>query len=129
VYEGKADACLESLDRVDFAYLHVEAPDEAGHEGDLELKIRTIEDLDARLISRVLAGLEKKRMEAVIALLPDHPTPVEKRVHVRDAVPFAIWDPRRSPDGVERYDEPSCAQGSFGVITGDMFVREVFRKR
>jgi 2,3-bisphosphoglycerate-independent phosphoglycerate mutase len=106
----------------------VEAPDEAGHEGNVDLKIRTIEDLDARLIGRILAGLEQQKMEAIVAVLPDHPTPVEKRVHVRDAVPFAIRDPRRAPDKVERYDEQSCATGGLGTVHGDEFIRAVFQK-
>lgn len=127
-YEGKADACLDSLERHDFCYVHVEAPDEAGHEGNVELKVRTIEDLDARLVGRILAGLEKRGIEAVVALLPDHPTPVEKRIHVRDAVPFAIRDPRRAPDAVTQYDEASCAAGGFGLFHGDQFIRTVFGK-
>jgi len=123
-YEGKADAALAALQRVDFVYLHVEAPDEAGHDGNLELKIKTIEDLDARLVGRILKGLEGR--DAVVAVLPDHPTPVEKRIHVRDAVPFAIRRPDWSPDRVQRYDEVSCAGGSFGTIHGDTFIRAVF---
>jgi len=125
-YEGKADATLDALKRVDFVYVHVEAPDEAGHDGNLDLKIKTIEDLDARLVARILAGLEKT--DAVVAVLPDHPTPVEKRIHVRDAVPFAIRDPGQTPDAVQRYDEMSCATGSFGTIHGDTFIRTVFGK-
>jgi len=127
-YEGKADACLAALERHDFVYVHVEAPDEAGHEGDLTLKIKTIEDLDARLIGRVLAGLAQRGTEAVVAVLPDHPTPVEKRVHVRDAVPVAIWDPRQNPDSVDRYDEAACAAGSLGTLRGDEFMRLLFGK-
>jgi 2,3-bisphosphoglycerate-independent phosphoglycerate mutase len=125
-YEGKADACLAALKRVDFCYVHVEAPDEAGHDGNLELKIRTIEDLDARLIGRILAGIDPK--ETVVAVLPDHPTPVELRIHVRDAVPFAIRDPRRAADGVEHFDEASCVSGGFGVVHGDEFIRAFFQK-
>ena len=125
-YEGKADAALDALKRVDFVYVHVEAPDEAGHDGNLDLKIKTIEDLDARLVGRILAGLDNT--EAVVAVLPDHPTPVEKRIHVRDAVPFAIRDRRQAPDVVDRYDEQACASGSFGTIHGDQFIRAVFGK-
>ena len=87
--------------------------------------IKTIEDLDARLVGRILAGLEKT--EAVVAVLPDHPTPVEQRIHVRDAVPFVIRDPRRQADGVQCYDEVSCAAGGFGTVHGDEFIRAVFR--
>ncbi|MCX7886862.1 MAG: cofactor-independent phosphoglycerate mutase [Verrucomicrobiae bacterium] len=122
-YEGKADAALHALQRVDFVYVHVEAPDEAGHDGNLELKIKTIEDLDARLVGRILAGVENT--DTVVAVLPDHPTPVEKRIHVRDPVPFAIRTPGHPPDAVEHFDEPSCAKGSFGTVHGDFFIRAV----
>ena len=125
-YEGKADACLEAIQQRDFCYVHVEAPDEAGHDGNLELKIRTIEDLDARLIGRILDGLQARHMEAVIAVLPDHPTPVESRIHTREPVPFAILDPRQPPDSVQAYDESSCATGSYGTLHGDAFIRAVF---
>ncbi|MCL5098261.1 MAG: cofactor-independent phosphoglycerate mutase [Candidatus Omnitrophica bacterium] len=125
-YEGKTAASLEAMERHDFCYVHVEAPDEAGHDGNLKLKIQTIEDLDARLVGPILDGLAKHRIEAVVAVLPDHPTPVEKRIHVRDAVPFAIRDPRCRPDQVERFDERSCAAGSFGLLEGDQFIRAVF---
>jgi 2,3-bisphosphoglycerate-independent phosphoglycerate mutase len=127
-YEGKADACLQAIERHDFCYVHVEAPDEAGHDGNLELKIRTIEDLDQRLVGRILAGLEQRGLPAVIAILPDHPTPVELRIHARDAVPFVIWDPRQAPDAVERFDELSCAQGAYGVLHGDQFIQALFGK-
>ncbi|MCL5270571.1 MAG: cofactor-independent phosphoglycerate mutase [bacterium] len=124
-YEGKADACLAALERVDLCYIHVEAPDEAGHEGDLDLKIRTIEDLDRRLVGRVLAGLESRGMKAVVAVLPDHPTPVERRIHVRRPVPFAIRDPRLPADAVTSYNEVSCAGGAHGLLKGDEFIRTV----
>lgn len=124
-YEGKAAACLRALEKHDFCYVHLEAPDEAGHEGDLELKIQTIADLDARLIGPILRGIEAHGWEAVVAVLPDHPTPVEERVHVRDEVPFAIRHPRRSPDGVLTYDELACRSGSFGTLHGDAFIRAV----
>jgi 2,3-bisphosphoglycerate-independent phosphoglycerate mutase len=127
-YEGKADAVLAALERVDFVYVHVEAPDEAGHEGDLWLKIRTIEDIDRRLVGRIVDGLKAKHMDAVIAVLPDHPTPVEVRTHVREAVPFLIYDKRHAPDIVTHYDEISCRKGGYGTIRGDEFIRTVFGK-
>ena len=70
--------------------------------------------------------MKHMRMAAVAAVLPDHATPVEQRIHVRDAVPFAIRDPRQSPDAVPRYDEPSSAAGSYGTIHGEAFIRAVF---
>ena len=127
-YEGKADACLAALEGLDFCYVHVEAPDEAGHEGNLELKIRTIEDLDARLVGRIVEGLARRGTQAVIAVLPDHPTPVEQRIHVRAPVPFLIRDPRLAPDAVQAYDEAGCAAGSYGLLRGDGFIRAFFAR-
>ncbi len=125
-YEGKADACLAALERHDFVYLHVEAPDEAGHEGDVELKKKTIEDLDERCIGRVMAGLEKRGIEATLAVLPDHPTPAARRVHTRDPIPFAIRKPGESPDPVQVYDEVACREGDYGEIQGDTFIKAFF---
>ena len=88
-FEGKAKAVIEVLDRVDFVFLHVEAPDEAGHEGDLDLKIKAIEDFDKRAVGPVLAGL-KKFDDYKVIVLPDHETPVQERGHRGNPVPFAI---------------------------------------
>lgn len=125
-FEGKADACLRVLEEKDFCFLHVEGPDEAGHEGDIDLKIRAIEDFDRRCVGRVIDGLRERGTEAVMATLPDHYTPAALRVHTRDAVPFAIWDPRVEGDSVGQFDEESCASGSFGTITGDTFITSFF---
>ena len=108
--------------------MHVEAPDEAGHEQDLELKIKCIEDLDRRLMQRVLAGLEAQDIEAVLAVLPDHPTPISSGKHVRELVPVAIWDPRVASDGVTRYDEGSVKKGSLGTLRGAEFIELVMKK-
>jgi 2,3-bisphosphoglycerate-independent phosphoglycerate mutase len=124
-YEGKADACLEALKTHDFVYVHVEAADEAGHDRDLGLKIRCIEDLDRRCIKRILDGLKRERMDSVVAVLPDHPTPVLLGSHVADPVPVAVWDPRLSPDGVERFDENSAGTGALGIMEGQAFIKTV----
>ena len=123
----KADACLQALENHDLVYVHVEAPDEAGHEGDLELKIRCIEDLDRRLLRRILRGLENRHEEAVVALLPDHPTPIEHRAHTRDPVPVAIRDPRRTADAVSRFDEESVRAGELGLLHGSAFIEYTLR--
>lgn len=124
-FEGKADACLEALEGVDFVYVHVEAPDEAGHARDVKQKIRAIEELDRRLISRVMAGLERRGIEGetVIAVLPDHLTPVVKGNHVHGEVPVAIRTPGQMPDGVQAFDELSVRAGSLGQLHGDQFFR------
>jgi 2,3-bisphosphoglycerate-independent phosphoglycerate mutase len=124
-YEGKADACLQALADHDLVYVHVEAADEAGHEQDVALKIRCIEDLDRRLVQRVLDGLAEREIEAVVAVLPDHPTPVAHGKHTRDPVPVAIWDPRKPPDQVERFDEESVKMGELGLLEGAEFVESV----
>ena len=89
-YEGKADAALKALEANDFVFVHVEAPDEAGHCKDVALKVRTIEDLDKRLLGRLLDGLSEPY---VIAVLPDHSTPIAIGTHSREPVPFAIKSP------------------------------------
>jgi 2,3-bisphosphoglycerate-independent phosphoglycerate mutase len=126
-YEGKADACLNTLNDHDFVFVHVESADEAGHSKDLQLKIHCIEDLSQRLIQRIMDGLKEKNMEAVIAILPDHPTPVECGCHTRDAVPVSIFDPRVDPDNVEIFDEESCKDGSLGLLVGSQFIEQVLQ--
>jgi 2,3-bisphosphoglycerate-independent phosphoglycerate mutase len=124
-YEGKATACLDALANHDLVYVHVEATDEAGHAKDLDLKIRCIEQLDDRLVGPVLKGLEERGIEAAVAVLPDHPTPVETGSHATDPVPVAISTPGVAPDDVQCYDEVHAAQGSLGLMRGDDFIRRV----
>jgi 2,3-bisphosphoglycerate-independent phosphoglycerate mutase len=126
-YEGKADAALKALEDVDFVYIHVEAPDEAGHEKNLSLKIRCIEDLDRRLIQRVLEGLEKRGWESTVAVLPDHPTPIASGNHTREPVPVAIRSPHIQGDSVSCYDEESVKKGSLGLLAGSQFIETFFR--
>ena len=122
-YEGKAQACLDALADHDLVYVHVEATDEAGHARDLDLKIRCIEYLDQRLVRLILEGLDERGIEAAIAVLPDHPTPVATGQHGRDPVPVAILRPGEAPDATERYDEVEAARGSLGMLTGAQFMR------
>lgn len=123
-YEGKAQAALQALkEGDDFVFLHVEASDEAGHDGDLELKLQTIRNLDERLIRPILEETDRWDEPVCIALLPDHPTPVEIRTHVGEAVPFAIWYRGIVADEVERYDEVSCVSGSYGLLKYQEFMR------
>jgi len=123
-YEGKADACIEALREHDLVYVHVEASDEAGHEGNPDLKIRCIEFFDQRLVGRVLSKIDLGNI--TIALLPDHPTPVSVRGHTSEPVPFLIYKPSVSPDSVSCFDEQSCAAGSYGLLENEDFIHEVF---
>ncbi len=121
-YEGKAQAAIEALERHDFVFLHVEASDEAGHEGDIDLKIKTIEYLDSRIVAPIVKAVKQMREAVTIAVLPDHPTPCELKTHTREAVPFLIYNPTLEADSVEQYDENSASKGSYGEIKGDEFM-------
>ena len=123
-YEGKAKAAIEALRTCDFVFLHVEASDEAGHDGDLELKIRTIENLDHRLVEPIYNELKTWDEPVCIAVLPDHPTPVEMRIHVSEPVPFIIYYKGIEPDNVQVYDELSCVDGSYGLLRLQQFMQQ-----
>jgi len=125
-YEGKAAAALEALQKYDYVYLHVEAADEAGHDGDLALKIKVIEDLDSRLVAPILAGIEGSKTEIRIALLPDHPTPVESRMHVKDPVPVVLWGSGVAADAVLEYNEEAAKKGALGLMEQKDFFRNFF---
>lgn len=122
-YEGKAAAAIEALRKYDFVFLHVEASDEAGHDGDLELKIKTIEYLDKRIVKPIYEEVKTWDEPVCIAVLPDHPTPVEMRIHVNEPVPFLIWYPGIEADDVERYDEVSCVSGCYGLLRLQQFMQ------
>ena len=122
-YEGKAQAAIEALKHDDFVFVHVEASDEAGHDGDLELKLRTIEYLDQRLITPIYNNVRAWEQPVCIAVLPDHLTPVEQRIHVGQPVPFLIWHRDIQPDDVQQYDEVSCVGGSYGLLKLDEFMK------
>jgi 2,3-bisphosphoglycerate-independent phosphoglycerate mutase len=118
-YEGKAEAALKALRSVDLVFVHVEAPDEAGHAKDYALKVKTIEDLDKRLLGRILDGLDEPY---AISISPDHPTLISTGTHSRDPVPFAIKSPNLKPDGVKKFDESSARNGAFGIVENDYLI-------
>ena len=124
-YEGKAHAALEALKTNDFVYLHVEASDEAGHEGDVDLKIKTIENLDKRAIGIIFEELQKWDKPVAIAVLPDHPTPCAIRTHTNTPVPFLIYKPGQAPDAVTCFDEYSVLKGKYGILEKDEFIKEL----
>ena len=118
-YEGKADAALKALETNDLVFVHVEAPDEAGHCKDYKLKVKTIEDLDKRLLGRILNNISEPY---AVAILPDHPTPLKTGTHSREPVPFSIASPYLKPDGVEKFDEFSAKKGAFGLVETDYLI-------
>ena len=126
-YEGKTQAAIEALRKDDFVFLHIEASDEAGHDGDLELKLRTIENLDRCVVGPIFEEVSKWDEPVAIAVMPDHPTPVEIRTHVKEPVPFIVWYPGISPDSVQTYSEVSCVSGSYGMLHLTEFMNEFMR--
>ena len=128
-FEGKAQVAIDALLGTDpeapaggddFVYLHVEASDEAGHDGSVPLKLQTIQNLDHRLIQPILKALKGK--EVAIALLPDHPTPCEHRTHTAEPIPFTIYVPGIKPDAVQTFDEDAAKAGAYGNLEGDQFI-------
>ena len=131
-YEGKAATALEQLRQKDFVFLHMEATDEAGHDGEAELKKTCVEYINDRVLASILKEVEQWDEPVRIALLPDHPTPIRYRTHTMTPVPFLIWQSKPSqqgepativPDGVERYDEDSAFAGALGLMKEDEFIR------
>jgi len=121
-YEGKVQATLEALKSCDFVYLHIEAPDEAGHEGNTELKVRAIELFDERVVGPVVNGLKNCGEDWRVLLLPDHATPISIKTHSRDPVPFTITGTGIEADGVKRFDEDAAKEGAFGLVEATKLV-------
>ncbi|SMO38513.1 2,3-bisphosphoglycerate-independent phosphoglycerate mutase [Saccharicrinis carchari] len=126
-YEGKAKAAIEALKDNQYVFLHIEASDEAGHEGDYMLKTKTIEYLDQRVVKYVTEEIAKMDEPVSIALLPDHPTPCALKTHTRDAVPFFIKKPGQKPDAVTQYNEESAKAGGYGMLYGPEFMQELLK--
>jgi 2,3-bisphosphoglycerate-independent phosphoglycerate mutase len=127
-YEGKALATIEALKDHDLVYLHVEASDEAGHEGDVELKVKTINYLDERIVKFLVEETAKMDEPVTIAVLPDHPTPCATRIHTREPVPFIIYRPGETPDDSQFYDEFEVVKGWYGTLEGDQFMKALINK-
>jgi 2,3-bisphosphoglycerate-independent phosphoglycerate mutase len=124
-YEGKALYALRALEDHDFVYVHVEAPDEAGHEGNVEMKVKAIEDLDRRLLGPLLDGLPE---DCRVAVLPDHPTPLEVKTHVAEPVPFVMRGPGLGKDNLT-FSERNGARGSAGSLEGEQFMLKLLGLR
>ena len=129
-YSGKAEFALKALEHKDFVYVHVEAPDEAGHSGSLEHKVMAIEDLDSKLIGPVLAGMKERFGEFRMLVMPDHATPLKARTHTAEPVPFVIYDNRRQKDNAGAAYNEAIAAGSDSIFIEkghtlmDKFIKE-----
>lgn len=126
-YEGKVVAALNALKEEDFVYLHIEASDEAGHEGDIPLKLQTIENLDSKVVGPVYEAIKGWDEPVSIAVLPDHPTPCQLRTHTAEPVPFLIYYPGIEADTVQTFDEVACVEGSYGLLKEDEFMNEFMK--
>ena len=123
-YENKVSAALEALKTDDLVYLHIEASDEAGHEGNFDLKQLTIENLDKRAVGPIYEAVKDWDEPVAIAVLPDHPTPCELRTHTAEPVPFLIYYPGIESDKVQTFDEMACKEGIYGVMKENEFMNE-----
>ena len=127
-YEGKAQAAIEALKTNDFVFLHVEASDEAGHEGNVDLKVKTIEYLDSRIVKPIYDAVSAWNEPVTIAILPDHPTPCAIKTHTNAPVPFIIYNPTQAGDSVQVYDEQAAQQGAYGHVSDNEFMQLLFAK-
>lgn len=125
-YEGKAQAAIDALKNEDFVYLHIEASDEAGHEGDYELKIKTIEYLDSRVVKTIYEATKDWDEPVTIAILPDHPTPCALKTHTNKPIPFLIYRSNGEADSVQVYDEFESPKGAYGLLRGKEFMELLF---
>ena len=128
-YEGKAQAAIEALRTHDFVFLHIEASDEAGHEGDVALKMKTIEYLDRRIVKPILDAVSTWDEPVSIAILPDHPTPCALRTHTSKPIPFTIYRTNEPGDEVQAFDEFAARKGSYGDLSGDQFMERFILKK
>ena len=125
-YENKAAEALEALKTHDFVYIHVEGIDEVSHLGDLNLKLKAIEDFDKRLVGNVLNGIKGEEFRVMI--LPDHPVPIKLRQHTTTPVPFAIAGSGIAVDSIEEYNEKNAVNGSLGLLKRDELMKLILNQ-
>ncbi len=128
-YRGKAEFALKALESRDFVYLHVEAPDEASHSGQIDEKIKAIESFDREVVGPVRKGLKEMGPHRIL-LMPDHPTPVKKMTHTNDPVPFALYDSEASPEPnprVRGYNEESAKRADNVLVDGFRLIERLIR--
>lgn len=124
-YKGKAEAALKALEKYDIVFVHVEAPDEAGHMGKLNLKIRAIEDFDKKVVGHVLKQAPKNLR---VLVLPDHPTPIAKMTHTEDPVPFVMWGEGIKPGKAQFFSEKAISRWNSKVLCGHDLIKEFISK-
>lgn len=129
-YEGKCEAAFKALCQpdCDFVYIHVEAPDEMGHQGSYERKVKAIEYLDKRIIGPLSEKLSSKGMDFRMMVLPDHPTPVSLRTHTSDGIPFMIYDSRKDLQKSWNYNEKEAKASGLDIENGYMLINKLLEK-
>lgn len=129
-YEGKVDAAIKALveDGYDFAYIHVEAPDEMGHQGSVEKKVKAIQYLDTRVIGPAVEKLAAAGVDYRLLVLPDHPTPIRVRTHTSDSVPYLLYDSTEEKEGSRDYNEREGRAGGILAAEGHRLIDRLFEK-
>ncbi|MDD6796699.1 MAG: cofactor-independent phosphoglycerate mutase [Clostridia bacterium] len=129
-YEGKAKAAVDALlnGGCDFAYIHLEAPDEMGHQGSVERKVKAIENLDKRIIKNVVEELEKAGVDFRMLVLPDHPTPIVLRTHTGDPVPYMLYDSTDKKNNTWNYNEKDAGASGNYIAEGHTIIDHLFAK-
>jgi 2,3-bisphosphoglycerate-independent phosphoglycerate mutase len=129
-YEGKAKAATDALinDGYDFAYIHVEAPDEMGHQGSVERKIQAIQFLDSRVIKPVMEAFDQAKEDYRMLIMPDHPTPIALRTHVSDPVPYLLYDSTKAVDNVHMYSEQGAKDSGIYVAEGHTIIDHLLER-
>jgi 2,3-bisphosphoglycerate-independent phosphoglycerate mutase len=127
-YAAKGKYAIEALKNHDIIFVHVEAPDEAGHAGDVHEKIKAIEEIDSKILGPLMEVL-KEYGDYTLVLLPDHATPIEVRTHTMDPVPYVVFSTNLEPDAVDRYNEFSCKDGSLGVEMAHNLINNIINMK
>lgn len=125
-YDAKAKYAISALDEHDLVFIHVEAPDEAGHAGDIDEKIKGIENIDHKIVGKLLDELPKFD-DYAISILPDHATPIKVKTHTTDPIPYAMCSTKGVKDDVSQYNEFSAKMGSLGTIEGYKFMNNFLK--
>lgn len=130
-YAGKAQAAVDALTKggCDFAYIHIEAPDEMGHQGNVQNKIKSIENIDSYIIGPVAESLKNAGEDFRMLVLPDHPTPISVRTHTGEPVPYMLYDSRKAENGMETYDEKAASKTGIRVEEGYTLIDHLFENR
>lgn len=128
-YEGKVQAALDALqDGYDFVYIHVEAPDEMGHQGSVEKKVQAIEYLDKRVIGPLTEALDQAKVSYRLLVLPDHPTPIRVRTHTSDSVPYLLYDSDAPLKENWNYNEKEASESENFVPSGHTIIDKLLNK-